>query len=270
MPALTSITRRTTPSPWEVPRRRVALSDCYFYHTTELPDGRVLEGQWDLRGRFADYVGHAPVRGKRVLDVGTASGFLTFEAEACGAAEIVSFDLDTAERQHLLPFRDSLYVRDHAEWVRIQTGAFEGWKNAYWYTHGARVSKAKAAYGDVYALPDGIGTFDLVILGSILEHLADPVGAIGSIARVASDIIVINTDVMEGDGALARFNGHPDFPERNYIFWTYTIETYARILKICGFRIDGVREDTYLNRSALPSGDRLHQVPRSTIVARRI
>lgn len=255
--------------PFERPSANIRRQDCYFYHATELSDGSLAEGDWDLRGRFSDYVGHVDLDGARVLDVGAASGFLSFSAETAGAREVVSFDLDMAKRQHLLPFRDSLYVRDHEEWARIQTGAFQTWKNAYWYTHRDRGSRARVVYGDVYDLPDGIGTFDVVILGSILEHLGDPVRAIGSVAQVARERIVINTDVMEGDEALARFNGHPDYPERSYVFWTCTLETYRRILAICGFEIERVRRDAYLARSNLVADRNWSPVPRTTIVARR-
>ena len=255
---------------WIRPREGVRREDCFFYHTIALRGGEVAEGHWDLRGRFADYTGHAAMAGARVLDVGAASGFLTFSAEEAGAREVVSFDLDTAERQHLLPFRDSPYVRDHAAWARGQTEAFDAWKNAYWYTHRDRGSRARAIYGDVYDLPAEIGGFDVVILGAILEHLGDPVRAIGSVARVAERTLVINTDTIAGDDALARFNGHPNHPERSYIFWTYTVETYRRILAICGFEIERVHEDTFLARSPLVSGTGLVPAARTAIVARRV
>ena len=64
-----------------VPPRIVEnLDDCYFYHTMDLPGVGVMRGHWDLRGRFADYVGGVDVEGKSVLDVGAATGFLSFEA----------------------------------------------------------------------------------------------------------------------------------------------------------------------------------------------
>ena len=63
------------------PRNVQNLSDCFFYHTMELPGIGVVEGQWDLRGRLDDYLGGVPLVGRRVLDVGSASGFLSFEME---------------------------------------------------------------------------------------------------------------------------------------------------------------------------------------------
>ena len=65
--------------------------------------GEVGKG-WDLRKTIDDYLGHFDFRGKRVLDVGTASGFLTFEMEKRGA-EVVSFDMASRAQWQLVPFR---------------------------------------------------------------------------------------------------------------------------------------------------------------------
>lgn len=259
-----------SPGPnWARPRRGLTKDACFFYHTTDFSDGTTAFGQWDLRGRYAEYIGHVDLRGARVLDVGTASGFLSFSAEEAGAREVVSFDLDTAARQHLLPFQESLYVTDHPAWIRVQSDAFESWKNAYWFAHQDRGSRARAVYGDVYDLPPAIGQFDVVILGAILEHLGDPVRAIGAVAKVAAKRIVINTDLIAGDEPIAQFKGDPAHPDRNYIFWVYTLETYRRILAICGFEIEHTEEHDFSALSAGPEGHSWKLRSRTAIVARR-
>jgi ribosomal protein L11 methylase PrmA len=48
-----------------------------------------------LRGRFLDYLGGFDIKGKSLLDVGAASGFISFEAERMGAAEVYGFDVDS-------------------------------------------------------------------------------------------------------------------------------------------------------------------------------
>ena len=142
---------------------------CYFYHTINLPEFGVQDGGWDLRGRFSDYIGGVDVSGKRILDVGTASGYLSFEAERLGAREVISFDLDSADRQTLLPFAGSDYVENHDDWSRTQTAGFLSWKRSYWLCHRQLRSKARVVYGDVYNPPVSLGTFDVAILGAILE-----------------------------------------------------------------------------------------------------
>ncbi len=264
--AESSVTPRRLSMSYAAPQSVKNIEDCYFYHTTDLAGHGTLKGGWDLRGRFVDYIGGLDLTGKRVLDVGTASGFLSFSAEEAGAREVVSFDLDTADRQHLLPFADSEYVKDHASWSAKQTASFQRWKNAYWLTHALKKSKAKAVYGDVYALPGAIGQFDVVILGAILEHLADPIRALASVAKHASDIIVINTDYIETDEPMARFNGRPDLPDASYIFWTYSVSTYEHIMGILGFQIASVKRSTF---TAFETSGEKTEVERVALVCRR-
>jgi hypothetical protein len=52
----------------------------FFYHHMDLPSLGELGEEWDLRKTFGDYLGHFDFHGRRVFDVGTASGFLTFIA----------------------------------------------------------------------------------------------------------------------------------------------------------------------------------------------
>ena len=60
-------------------------ADCYFYHTMEVPGHGLMTGEWDLRGAVDDYLGKVAFAGQRVLEIGPASGFLTFEMENRGA-----------------------------------------------------------------------------------------------------------------------------------------------------------------------------------------
>src|SRR5439155_1349964 len=61
------------------------VADCYFYHTVELPGYGVIEGRvWDLRGGVDEYLGKVAFEGQRGLEIGPASGFLTFAIEKRG------------------------------------------------------------------------------------------------------------------------------------------------------------------------------------------
>ena len=51
----------------------------------------MLPGAWDLRGHEPAYLGGVDVAGKRVLELGPATGYLTFYMERMGA-EVVSFE----------------------------------------------------------------------------------------------------------------------------------------------------------------------------------
>ena len=244
-------------------------ADCYFYHTMELPRLGLVEGGWDLRGRFAEYTGHVDVRGKRVLDVGTASGFLSFEAERGGAHEVVSFDLDSADRQHLLPFAGSEYVTNHPAWSRKQTAAFGKWKNAYWLAHRLLGSRAKMVYGDVYRLPPWIGRFDVVILGAIVEHLLDPLSALRAVAAVTDDLLVINTDYFDTEAPVALFVGSADRPANSFTFWVYSIALYDEYMRILGFERVTAHKAAFAGTRAAPDAPR-PMLQRVALVYRRV
>jgi len=230
----------------------------------EIPGYGLQAGRWDLKGKFLDYIGHLDCKGKRVLDVGCASGFLSFSSEEYGAEDVVSFDMDSAKRQHLLPFHDKPYYLDYDTWVQTQNAFIEQWKNAYWLAHRAFRSTAKVYYGDIYALPEQLGGFDIVILGAILEHLSDPIRALTSVSRIASSMIVINTEVLETEDRIARFDGDASRPDFDYVFWTYSVGTYRHVLRMLGFEIIRITKQDY--RHTLLEG----LYPRTAIVARRI
>src|SRR5579864_7214144 len=79
-------------SPYANPREVFDRRDCHFYHTTDLPAQGTIAGPWDLRQGIADYLGNVTFAGQRILDVGAASGFLSFYMERQGG-EVVSYDL---------------------------------------------------------------------------------------------------------------------------------------------------------------------------------
>ena len=202
--------RETLPSIMATPRYVDSLDDCLFYHTMELPGLGVVNGQWDLRGRFDDYVGGVKVEGKTVLDVGAATGFLSFESEANGASHVVSLDMSDARQQTFLPFKDKLYYHDYESFIPYHAVTIDKWKNAYWLCHRLLGSKADVFYGDVYDLPPELGQFDVTIVGAVLEHLSDQITALASISRLTKDTMVIVTPLLETEERIARFEPTAD------------------------------------------------------------
>ena len=73
-------------------RACLTRDDCLFYHCMDLPDGEVVSGPWDLRGREGVYLGDVAFEGARVLELGPASGALTYFMERRGA-DVVAFDV---------------------------------------------------------------------------------------------------------------------------------------------------------------------------------
>ena len=245
------------------PRFVASVDNCFFYHTMELPDLGVVHGQWDLRGRFDDYTGGVAVEGKSILDVGTATGFLSFEAEKRGASRVVSFDLSDPRQQMFIPFKDKLYYRDYERFMANHALEIESWKNAYWLCHRLLNSRAEVFYGDIFRLPKALGQFEVVIAGAVLEHLNDQITALASLARLTKGTMVIVTPVLQTEERIARLEPTADNPDYDFTWWRYSIGAYREILKIMGFSIDRISEARY----RYDYGDRTET--RTTIVAVR-
>ena len=245
------------------PRFVDRLEDCFFYHAMDLPGFGLVPAHWDLRGRFDEYIGSVDLRGKSVLDVGTATGFLSFEAEKRGAARVVSFDQSDGAEQKFLPFKDKPYYRDHAKWAEEYRAEIERWKNAYWLSHRLLGSKSEVFYGDIYELPNELGEFDIAIIGSVLEHLSDPITALGSVARLTKERMVIVTPLLETDEPMARFEGNAANPDADFTWWIFSLGVYREVLAMLGFGIERVNRASY----HYMYGDRDEE--RSTIVAAR-
>lgn len=245
------------------PRFVDRMEDCFFYHTMELPGYGLIPAHWDLRGRFDDYVGGVEVAGKSVLDIGTATGFLSFEAEKRGAARVVSFDMGDPRQQTFLPFKDKPAYRDPERWAEKHGAEIEQWRNAYWLCHRVLQSKAQVFYGNINCLPVELGEFDVTIIGSVLEHLSDPITALASVARLSRDTMVIVTPLLPSDEPIARFEGRAENPAADFTWWTYSLGTYREVFGMLGFRISKVTAANYY----YTYGDRFEE--RSTIVAVR-
>lgn len=227
------------------PRRVENLEECFFYHTIELPGFGLVRGQWDLRGRFKAYVGGVEVAGKSVLDVGAATGFLSFEAERLGASRVVSFDMSDVRQQTLLPFKDKLYFQDHERWAELYGTEMESWKNAYWLSHRLLNSRAEVFYGSVYKVPEALGQFDVVIVGSVLEHLNDQISALASISRVAKETIVVVTPLLQTEERIARFEPLASNTDYDFTWWTYSAGVYREVFAMLGFRVERITSSKY-------------------------
>lgn len=88
---------------WAEPKPVANIDDCYFYHTMDIPGHGTVAGEWDLRGREAAYLGNVDLKGKRVLEVGTASGHLCFAMERMGA-DVVGYDLSEKQDWDVVPY----------------------------------------------------------------------------------------------------------------------------------------------------------------------
>src|SRR5919202_1387108 len=138
-----------TASVYSDPRIVDRIDDCFFYHSMDLPQHGLVTGEWDLSRGIDRYLGHVDFRGKRVLDIGTASGFLAFWMERQGA-EVIGFDLsENYPPMDLVPFGGDIDPEQSASW----RAHIHKLNNSFWFTHSLLRSKVRMVYGSVYDIP---------------------------------------------------------------------------------------------------------------------
>lgn len=216
--------------------------ECFFYHFMDLPEIGEVGETWDLRGCVDNYLGRLDYQGKRVLDVGTASGYLSFEMEKRGA-QVVSFDMPSVESWNFVPHykRQSFWSKMVANRSRCDTQM----KNAYWRTRDLLGSKTQVHYGNVYDLPLELGNFDVVFMGMILPHLRDPFQALYSASRLATDKLIVTNPGKKSDWLkrLLRTDRYkakfiPSATNINSdVWWALSHSCIERMLETIGFEV---------------------------------
>jgi SAM-dependent methyltransferase len=247
---------------WESPWSVTDLRECSFYHTMDLPGVGEVAGDWDLRETVDSYLGPCPLKGRSLLDLGCASGFLSFTAEQRGAS-VVSFDLRDATRDlTLVPYA----YREQEQGALLAAGDeyVRKWKNGYWLAHRLLGSEARVHYGNVYSLPDELGQFDVVLLGQILVHLQNPLAALTAAAQRAREHLVIVERVLPGEHPIAVFLP-PVVDRADQAWWHCSLGVYRRFLRILGFVVEDVGQARHLCRVY----GKPQSIPLTTITARR-
>jgi tRNA (mo5U34)-methyltransferase len=138
------------------------------YHSLELNDGTVIPGiisVEQLRARLDLWPLPADLRDKRVLDIGAASGWNSFECERRGA-EVVAVD----------------YV-EYDEFVTVKK------------LRGSRVEYAIAEMEEITA--ERFGTFDYVLFFGVLYHLRHPLIGLENVCAVTRGVAFVESFVID-------------------------------------------------------------------------
>ena len=241
------------------PRVVTDLAVCDFYHTMDIPGYGLVQGYWDLRPDIDAYLGATDVRGKRVLELGTASGFVCFEMETRGA-DVIAYDLSEHESWDVVPMAGYEYSRQH---VIDRKGLVRRLNDGFWLAHRAFGSRSRVVYGDIYSVPETIGPVDVAVFGCILLHVRDPFLALERSLRLVEDRVVV-TELSPWEGlSPGAMHFVPDAVAKGPIdtWWRFSPEVIQQFLAVLGF------EESVITHHGAFCLDAWH--PLFTVVGRR-
>ncbi len=203
---------------------RAAVARVEWFHSIDLGHGIVTPGR-DESARKLGWIGIPDdLRGRTVLDVGTWDGFWAFEMERRGA-EVVAIDLDDERDLDWPPSRRP------EQFPEPSRGA--GFALAAELLESSVDRRVCSIYD---AVPEELGTFDVVICGSVLSHLRDQLLALERIAGLCDGLFV-------SAEAYDRLAGLSPIPVSRYladreaamVFWLPSARTWRRMMYTAGF-----------------------------------
>jgi tRNA (mo5U34)-methyltransferase len=190
----------------------------YWFQKVELQPGYSSPG-WDEPAvtKLPYYGLPEDLSGLRVLDIGCAEGFFSFEAERRGAREVIGID----------SFPDSV--------------------RRFNIVKAARQSNANAFLLNVYDLePKRLGTFDLVLFYGVFYHLKHPQLALERIRSICTGTLLFQTNTLEdptlADTPYARFYPHGMLSGAEgelfdpTVFWLFNPTCCVAMLDHVGFK----------------------------------
>src|SRR5271155_2710945 len=143
------------------------LAELGYYHSIELPDGRVIPGIQSIekqRWRLAQFPIPQDLRGKRVLDIGAWDGWFSFEMERRGA-EVLAID---------------------------------NWDNPRFHEMRSMLnSRVEYRQFDIYDLtPQSVGQFDIVLFMGVLYHLKHPLLALERVCALTTEMAAVDSFIL--------------------------------------------------------------------------
>jgi hypothetical protein len=170
-------------------------ADSVFYHTVELPDGRVISGDWDLRGHEDTYLGGSPFAGKRVIEYGPATGWISAHI-AARARALTVFDLPIGAGPDPIPGLFNV-----PETFALSAAAHtDGQRNSWWFVRNTLGFQAHAVYADIFDPPGDLGRYDIAVFGCILLHLMHPYRALQGAAAITDEAIIVTDLALSPHG----------------------------------------------------------------------
>jgi tRNA (mo5U34)-methyltransferase len=203
----------------------------------DLAPGVTTPGWFDLRP-VVDKMPWPDLVGKRCLDIGTYDGYLAFEMEKRGAAEVHAIDIEDHDLWDWPPdARPSVVGRD------VRTAGFRGPKKGDGFRLASKILDSKVQWHavSIYDLnPELLGMFDVITIGTLLLHLRDPVGALEAVRSVcaghlmSSEQIELWLSIAHRGRPIYRLNGSG----QDCQWWLANARGHWQLLYSAGFEIE--------------------------------
>ncbi len=251
------------------PRAVSNLDECDFYHCMDLPSTGEVVGPWDLRPGVDAYLGNIDLADQRVLEIGPASGFLTFHMEQRGA-QVVAVEVAEDFGWDFVPFPGF----EAAGVFESHRAALRKMKNGFWFAHREFGSSSRLHYGSAYDLPAALGTFDVAVMAAVLLHNRSPLSIIENCASVSKTLVI--TDLYRRELAETPVNVLIPSTSNSVwdTWWSLSPALIIQFLEVLGFSQIRLGHHTQLRRGDPDIGGstslaEVEPLPFFTIVASR-
>ena len=219
----------------------------HLYHSFDFTNGFHAAGDWDVAADVAAY--RLPdVRGKRVLEIGPASGWFSFYLETLGADVTV---VETRGYGDFDQYGVDAYTGAGSQPANRVIDGRPVWYGpvsaSFWTMHDLLKSKVAYVNGRAYEVgPDMFPEpFDLVLICAVLPHLRDPVGALRaahSVCKPDGLCIATSPTWAQKDGDPAPMQALPNTAVDTISWWAPNKAAFRHWFMAAGFKSVDVEE----------------------------
>jgi hypothetical protein len=248
---------------YEQPTPAARIEDGAWYHTFDFPGIGLVQGHQDFRGIEATYLGDVDFRGKRVLEIGPANGYLTFWMERNGA-DVVCIDVPDSHPWDSVKRTD----RDWQTFMAERRRGLQAFRNTFWLAHKLMGSRARVLYTGGYHIPDELGQFDIAVVNAVLIHTERPFEILSQAARHTTERMVVAEKLVPELEALPYPAAMLAPAPANDVFdswWQMNRLALSSMLGLLGFTVERTSD---CQVKIFAAGQRFH-LDMTTLVGRR-
>ncbi len=178
-----------------------------------------------------------------VLDIGSATGFFSFEFVKRGAT-VTSVELPTIAGWDTLSGEEDEILKALTQFHRadsVEEAHYLHLDGPFLFCRELLGLNVNRCYSSIYDLcPEKVNhqRFDLVFIGDVLLHIFSPLKALNSVAPLCRGKLIVSQtipDVMEGL-PLAVYVGGDNRSDCEFCWWLPNRACFTQLLKRLGFR----------------------------------